>query len=430
MTFSEFGLSEPILRAVSAEGYVDPTPIQAAAIPLGLAGRDLVGLAQTGTGKTAAFALPLLHRLSQSRRSTGHGKSIRALILTPTRELALQIADSLAAYGRHTALRFAVVVGGVAMLPQIRAVTRGVDILVATPGRLEDLRRQGYIDLRAVEFFVLDEADRMLDVGFLPDIQRITKLLPQDRQTLLFSATMPDEVRELADNILRDPARIEIAPVKATTELIAESVCFVDKPHKTRLLASILQTRPVTRALVFTRTKHGADRVVEQLGKIGIRAAAIHGNKSQAARQRALAQFRAPRPPVLVATDLAARGLDVDGISHVLNYDLPLEPEVYVHRIGRTGRAGSKGVAVSFCDDSEHKLLRAIERILKRALPAERVDGLTGERPHAESRRPVVHQASTRPSTGKPGNRAPRNRAPHNRAKFGSRQRNAYAGVR
>jgi ATP-dependent RNA helicase RhlE len=274
-----------------------------------------------------------------------------------------------------------VVVGGVGMAPQIRAVTRGVDILVATPGRLEDLRRQGHIDLSAVEVFVLDEADRMLDVGFLPDIQRITRLLPASRQTLLFSATMPEEVRELADAILRDPARVEIAPVKATTELIDQSVCFVPKPHKTRLLANILRTGPVTRALVFTRTKRGADRVAEQLGRLGIRAEAIHGNKSQRARERSLAQFRAARPPVLVATDLAARGLDVDGISHVVNFDLPMEPEVYVHRIGRTGRAGAKGIAVAFCDETERKLLGAIERLLKRALPTGSVDGLTQDRP-------------------------------------------------
>uniref|UniRef100_A0A7C2P9W2 DEAD-box ATP-dependent RNA helicase RhpA n=1 Tax=Schlesneria paludicola TaxID=360056 RepID=A0A7C2P9W2_9PLAN len=387
MRFSELGLSEPLVRAVTAEGYDTATPIQAAAIPIALSGRDLIGLAQTGTGKTAAFALPLLHRLLQSTQPRGPKTAIRALILSPTRELAQQIAESLAVYGRHTELRSTVVVGGVGMGPQIRAVTRGVDVLVATPGRLEDLRQQGHIDLRAVEIFVLDEADRMLDVGFLPDIQRITKVLPAHRQTLLISATMPAAVRNLADGILRHPARVEIAPVQATTELITQSVCFVPKPDKARLLATLLKTQPVTRAIVFTRTKRGADRVAEQLGKIGIRAEAIHGNKSQGARQRSLAQFRAARPPVLVATDLAARGLDVDGISHVVNFDLPHEPEVYVHRIGRTGRAGATGVAVAFCDETERNLLRAIERLLKRPLPTDRVDGLTQERSRAPADR-------------------------------------------
>jgi ATP-dependent RNA helicase RhlE len=427
MKFSDFGLAEPILRAVSAEGYVDPTPIQAAAIPHALSGRDLVGLAQTGTGKTAAFALPVLHRLSQTRRAPGAGKSIRALILSPTRELAQQIAESLAVYGRHTELRSTVVVGGVGMHPQIRALQRGVDILVATPGRLEDLRRQGYVDLRAVEIFVLDEADRMLDIGFLPDIQRIAKALPAQRQTLLFSATMPQEIRLLADSILKEPARVEIAPVKATTELIAQSVCFVPKPQKTRLLATILQSQPVARAIVFTRTKHGADRVAEQLGKVGIRAEAIHGNKSQSARQHALARFRSSKPPVLIATDLAARGLDVDGVSHVLNYDLPIEPEVYVHRIGRTGRAGARGVAVSFCDDSERRQLQAIERILKRTLPTDQVEGLTGERPHTEPLRPAANHAQSRPQAGKSRNRFPRSR---DQVKSGGRRRKTFASSR
>jgi ATP-dependent RNA helicase RhlE len=430
MSFAEFGLSEPIVRAVAAEGYTRPTPIQAQAIPVALAGRDLLGMAQTGTGKTAAFALPLLDRLSRGPRPPQNGyRRLRALILSPTRELAVQIADSLQVYGRDTGLRHTVVVGGAGMQPQIRALKRGVDILVATPGRLEDLRQQGYVDFSRIEIFVLDEADRMLDIGFLPDVRRVVGLLPEERQTLLFSATMPQPIVELADSILRDPARIEIAPVKATTELITQSVCFIPRPQKTRLLATILKTEAVTRALVFTRTKHGADRVVEQLQKAGIAAEALHGNKSHAARQRTLAQFRSTRPPVLVATDLAARGIDVDAVSHVLNYDLPVEPETYVHRIGRTGRAGATGVAVSFCDESERKHLRAIERLLKKPLPTGKVLQLIDmplaieperERPVRGPRPPMNSQRSAGPRPfSPPAGQANRHRRPRPKAGLG-----------
>jgi ATP-dependent RNA helicase RhlE len=373
MSFHELGLSEPLLRAVSAEGYTTPTPIQSQSIPHVIAGRDLLGCAQTGTGKTAAFALPLLHRLTAAGNPPkGRGRRIRTLILSPTRELAAQIGTSLACYGRHTALRYTVVYGGVSQQPQTKALHHGVDILVATPGRLVDLMNQGFVDLGSVEIFVLDEADRMLDMGFLPDLKRVIAKVPKNRQTLFFSATMPDEIRQLANQILRDPVEVRITPVKATTELIEQSVCFVAKQQKSKLLTDMLAAQAVSRAIVFTRTKHGADKVVRQLNRSGFRADAIHGNKSQNARQKALASFKSNRPPILVATDVASRGIDVDGISHVFNYDLPIEPETYVHRIGRTGRAGASGVAISFCDHDERKQLKAIERLLRRSLNVDR----------------------------------------------------------
>jgi ATP-dependent RNA helicase RhlE len=373
MTFDELNLAPQLLRAVAAAGYETPTPIQEQAIPHVLAGRDVLGCAQTGTGKTAAFALPLLHRLTHAGNpSRGSGRRIRVLVLSPTRELALQICESFQTYGRHTALRYSVIFGGVGQNPQVRALRHGVDVVVATPGRLLDLMNQGFVDLRGVETLVLDEADRMLDMGFLPDLRRIIAKLPVERQTVFFSATMPGPIDELASAILRNPARIRVVPQKATTELIEQSVCFVPKQQKPQLLTEMLRKLPVTRGLVFTRTKHGADRVVRQLNQSGIRAEAIHGNKSQAARQRSLANFKSNRPPILVATDLAARGIDVDSISHVFNYDLPHEAETYVHRIGRTGRAGAAGIAVSFCDHEERKHLKAIERLLRKPID---VDG-------------------------------------------------------
>jgi ATP-dependent RNA helicase RhlE len=370
MSFEKLGLFEPILRAVVGEGYAIPTPIQSQAIPHVMTGRDLLGCAQTGTGKTAAFALPMLHRLTHSGNPPkGHGRRIRALVLSPTRELAGQIAESFRTYGKFTALRQTVIYGGVGQNPQTRALRHGVDILIATPGRLIDLMNQGYIDLSHVEVFVLDEADRMLDMGFLPDVKHIISELPTHRQTLMFSATMPEPIERLASAILRNPERIRIAPVKATTELIDHSVYFVPQKQKSRLLANFLHSRAFTRALVFTRTKRGADQVAKHLTKAGIPADAIHGNKSQNARQRALDDFKSDRTHVLVATDIASRGIDVEGISHVLNYDLPHEPETYVHRIGRTGRAGATGLAVTLCDHDERKLLKAIERLIRRALP-------------------------------------------------------------
>jgi ATP-dependent RNA helicase RhlE len=374
MSFAEFGLAQPILRAVAAEGYTIPTPIQSQTIPLAVAGRDLLGCAQTGTGKTAAFALPILQRLLGGEPSrTGRGRPIRALILSPTRELAAQIGDSFRAYGRHAGLRHTVVFGGVNQGPQVRDLQHGVDILVATPGRLLDLMNQRFIDLSAVQILVLDEADRMLDMGFLPDLRRIIAKVPRARQTLLFSATMPPEIAQLAGSILRDPVEVRVAPDRATTEQIEHAVCFVTREQKPQLLANFLNGPSVTRALVFTRTKRGADRVTRQLNRAGISAAAIHGDKTQSARQRALEGFKSNRNgrQVLVATDVAARGIDVDGVSHVLNYDLPLEPEIYVHRIGRTGRAGAAGIAVSFCDRDERQHLLAIERLLRRKLPVD-----------------------------------------------------------
>ena len=394
MLFEELGLSEPLLRAVASEGYSTPTPIQAEAIPHVLAGRDVLGCAQTGTGKTAAFALPILHRLSETAQPPrARGRRIRVLVLSPTRELACQIGDSFKAYGQHTNLRHTVVYGGVGQRPQVQSLQRGVDVLIATPGRLCDLMNQGFIDLGSVEIFVLDEADRMLDMGFLPDLKRVIARLPRERQTVFFSATMPEPIERLANAILRDPARVRIAPVKATTELIEQSVYFVAQPHKPKLLASFLAKSEVGRVLIFTRTKHGADKVARQLNLSGVKAEAIHGNKSQNARQRTLASFKANHLQVLVATDLAARGLDVDGISHVVNYDLPHEPETYVHRIGRTGRAGATGIAVSFCDNDERKHLMAIERLIRKRLNVDRD-------PETEA---LTAQADGRPRGGEGG---------------------------
>jgi ATP-dependent RNA helicase RhlE len=366
--FDQFGLAAPLLRAVTAEGYTTPTPIQTRAIPHVMAGSDLLGCAQTGTGKTAAFALPILHRLMSAEGKPQGRRKPRVLVLAPTRELAVQIGESFHAYGRHAGMRQVLIFGGVGQGPQVKALRAGVEIIVATPGRLLDLMNQGFVDLAAVEMFVLDEADRMMDMGFLPDVKRIIAKLPAKRQTLFFSATMPEPIEHLAQSILRDPVQIRVAPVRETTELIEQSVCFVPQKQKGRLLTDLLNTTATGRVLVFTRTKHGADRVAKQLLASGIRAEAIHGNKSQAARQRTLAAFKSDRAPVLVATDLAARGIDVDGISHVVNYDLPHEPETYVHRIGRTGRAGATGVAVSFCDQNERKHLQAIERLIRRRL--------------------------------------------------------------
>jgi ATP-dependent RNA helicase RhlE len=369
MSFAELNLSEQILRAVGEEGYEIATPIQTQAIPHILAGRDLVGCAQTGTGKTAAFALPTLERLiTNGSRPREKGRKIRALILSPTRELTSQIAESFRAYGRHTGLKQAVVYGGVGQNPQVRALQNGVDILVATPGRLLDLMNQGHVNLSYVQILILDEADQMFDMGFIHDLRRIVSRVPQDRQTLLFSATMPPPIRQLAQQWLRDPASVAVAPQGTPVELVKQSVYFVEKRHKPKVLAHYLRTEEGQRTLVFTRTKHGADKLVKVLTQAGIRAAAIHGNKSQNARQRALEQFKSQHPPILVATDIAARGLDVDGVSHVVNFDLPMTPEIYVHRIGRTARAGAEGIAVTFCDAEERSMLREIERLTRQKL--------------------------------------------------------------
>jgi ATP-dependent RNA helicase RhlE len=368
--FSDLDLIEPLQRALTAEGYTTPTPIQAMAIPPLLAGRDLLGIAQTGTGKTAAFALPLLQRLAANPRRP-LPRSARVLVLTPTRELALQIHESFGTYGRHLRLSRGTIFGGVGQAPQVRAAARGLDVLVATPGRLLDLLAQGHVRLDGLEAFVLDEADRMLDMGFIRDVRRIVALLPARRQTLLFSATMPDAVTALAESLLDDPARVAATPAAATVDRIDQRVLFVETADKRALLADLLSDGGITRALVFTRTKHGADRIAGQLAKAGVRADAIHGNKSQGARQKALAGFRKGAVRVLVATDIAARGIDVDGISHVINFDLPNEPESYVHRIGRTARAGADGIALSFCDAQETAFLRDIERTIRRAVPVD-----------------------------------------------------------
>ncbi len=368
-SFNEFGLAEPILRALSEENYVTPTPIQAQAIPLLLESRDLIGIAQTGTGKTAAFALPILNKLA-TNRARPERKACRVLVLSPTRELSGQILDSFRAYGRHLRLQTALAIGGVSMGKQVRALINGVDVLVATPGRLLDLVHSNALRLNAIDTFVLDEADRMLDMGFIHDIRKIVAKLPAQRQTLLFSATMPQDIADLAKQMLRDPATVAVTPVASTAERIAQRVIHLDRGAKQGTLASLLRSEPVDRALVFTRTKHGADKVARGLEKNGIPAGAIHGNKSQGQRERVLADFRAGRVRTLVATDIAARGIDVDGVSHVFNFDLPNVPESYVHRIGRTARAGAEGVAISLCSPDEAAYLRDIQKLIRMTIPA------------------------------------------------------------
>ncbi len=368
MSFADLGLIPPLLKAINDSGYSDPSPIQAKAIGPVLAGRDLLGLAQTGTGKTAAFALPVLQRLAGTPRVHGP-RPVRCLVLTPTRELASQVAESFRVYGKHLHLSTSVIFGGVGQHPQVEALRRGLDILVACPGRLLDLMNQGHARLGGVEVLILDEADRMFDMGFLPDLKRIVAAVPAKRQTLLFSATMPREIKSLADHVMHDPVEVSVAPVSSAAETVSQHVFHIDKNRKQSLLNHLLADPAVTRALVFTRTKHGADRAVRYLEKVGIAAAAIHGNKSQNARQRALDQFRSGGISVLVASDIAARGLDIDGISHVVNFDIPNEPETYVHRIGRTGRAGATGTAWSLCDGEERGWLADIERIMRRKVP-------------------------------------------------------------
>jgi ATP-dependent RNA helicase RhlE len=370
-SFQDFGLAETIARALKEENYLTPTPIQAQTIPLALEGRDVIGIAQTGTGKTAAFALPILHRLLQNRIKP-QPKTARVLVLSPTRELAGQILDSFNAYGRHVRLSSALTIGGVPMGRQVRSLLQGVDVLVATPGRLLDLVQGNAVKLGQVEFLVLDEADRMLDMGFINDIRKIVAKLPTRRQTLFFSATMPKDIAELADAMLREPARVAVTPVASTAERISQRIIQVDFTAKPAVLAQLLKQEPVDRALVFTRTKHGADKVVKGLAKAGIAANAIHGNKSQNHRERVLAAFRAGEIRTLVATDIAARGIDVDGVSHVVNFDLPNVPETYVHRIGRTARAGAEGTAISLVAGGEElAYLRDIERLIRIALPRE-----------------------------------------------------------
>lgn len=369
MAFQKLELIEPILRALKAEGYTTPTPIQQQAIPVILKGRDLLGCAQTGTGKTAAFAIPILQELYNAGHDHKAHRSIKTLILTPTRELAVQIGDSFTAYGKHTGLKHTVIFGGVSQHSQTEALKRGVDIVIATPGRLLDLMNQGYVRLQDLKIFVLDEADRMLDMGFITDIKKIIPKLPHKRQNLFFSATMPTEIRKLADSILHEPVTVEVTPPSSTVDAIAQSVYFVAKGDKTNLLLYVLKDKSIERVLVFTRTKHGADKVVKLLQRSGTNAAAIHGNKSQNARQAALTNFKSGKLRVLVATDIAARGIDVDNLTHVINYELPNVPETYVHRIGRTGRAGQSGVALSFCDAEEKAYLKDIQKQIAKTIP-------------------------------------------------------------
>lgn len=366
--FADIALVEPLQRAVRESGYTTPTPIQIEAIPPLLEGRDLLGCAQTGTGKTAAFALPILQRLAANRRRVA-GKHTRVLVLTPTRELAIQVHDSFRVYGEHLKLKYAVVYGGVGQGNQVRAMSTGVDILVATPGRLLDLIDQRYLVLDGLEVFVLDEADRMLDMGFIQPIRQILALLPKRRQTLFFSATMPPNIEKLAASILTDPVRVEVTPVSSTAELIAQSVMFVDKARKKDLLLFLFKDPKLKRVIIFTRTKNGANRVADLLDENGVSAEAIHGNKSQSARQRALENFREGKIRALVATDLAARGIDVDNITHVINFEVPNVAESYVHRIGRTARAGAQGIAISLCDAEERSYIRDIERLIGQPVP-------------------------------------------------------------
>ncbi len=403
--FDQLGLEEPILRAIKAEGYENPTPIQTQSIPEILKGRDILGCAQTGTGKTAAFALPMLHRLHAT-----HSKShkVRALILAPTRELALQIRDSFVIYGKHLPLKSAVVFGGVGLEPQMNAIRSGVDILVATPGRLLDLMERRVVHYDNLEILVLDEADRMLDMGFIHDIKRILKVLPKKRQNLLFSATIPKEVQGLIDNILVDPLKVEVAPVSSTSDQVTQSLYYVGRQDKRNLLLHILKGDNVTRALVFTRTKHNANKIEQFLMQAGIEAAAIHGNKSQNARQRALEGFKKGKVKVLVASDIAARGIDVDEISHVINFEMPNEAETYVHRIGRTGRAEARGVAMSFCDHEEMKHVPQIERVTKKKIPVVTDHPFIANSPDPANR--ASYSQSSEPSRNyRSSNRGPRN---------------------
>jgi ATP-dependent RNA helicase RhlE len=367
LSFSQLGISEPLCRALAAENYTHPTPIQMQSIPRLLEGRDLLGVAQTGTGKTAAFALPILQKLSKPQHPVPP-RAAHALVLAPTRELAVQIAESFATYGRHTGLRHTVILGGVGQPQQVKAMARGVDILIATPGRLLDLVQQKHVRLDQVKHFVLDEADRMLDMGFIRDVRKIVALLPKQRQSLLFSATMPNDVAKLAAELLHDPLRVEVTPEAVTVDLVEQRVHFVETAQKRALLTEMLKDPALARVIVFTRTKHHANRVSQHLERAGVSNDALHGNKSQNARQKALERFRSGHARVLVATDIAARGIDVDDVTHVINFELPHEPESYVHRIGRTARAGNSGIAVAFCDASERNLLRDIERLTRRPL--------------------------------------------------------------
>ena len=403
--FESLHLIEPILKALKTEGYTSPTPIQQQAIPYVLKERDLLGVAQTGTGKTAAFAIPILQLLVSKPKPAVLRPPMRVLILTPTRELAIQIGESFAAYGRHTGLKHAVIFGGVPQRPQETLLRNGVDIVIATPGRLLDLMSQHIANISTIEIFVLDEADRMLDMGFIHDIRKLITKLPAKRQSLFFSATMPPEIQKLADTILLNPVKVEVTPVSSTAEKIEQHLYYVEKKHKPNLLKHLLEQEHLTRVLVFTRTKHGADRIVKYLKANHIHAEAIHGNKAQNARQKALSNFKDGTTPVLVATDIAARGIDVDEISHVINYDIPNIAETYVHRIGRTGRAGKGGTALSFCEDEERPYLKDIQKLIKIQIPVVENHPYPSDVPFAPDRA-LVKAAPPRPKTQSRGGQA------------------------
>ena len=394
MSFNNLQLIEPVLKALTHEGYVTPTPIQEKAIPAILQRRDLLGCAQTGTGKTAAFVIPLLQLMHQQNMSR-QSRSLNTLILSPTRELAVQIGESIEAYGRYLRLQHVVIYGGVPQYTQVQAVRRGVDIIVATPGRLMDLVKQGHISLRNIEFFVLDEADRMLDMGFVHDVKRIIAKLPVRKQTLFFSATMPAQIKQLADSLLSNPVKAEVTPVSSTVEIIDQSVYFTEKQNKLSLLIHLLKNREIESVLVFTQMKHMADKLARSLSKAGITTEAIHGNKSQNQRQAALNNFKSRRTRVLVATDIAARGIDIDELTHVVNYELPNVPETYVHRIGRTGRAGASGVAISFCDASEKSLLTDIQKLIKKTIPVIKGHEFENNAPHIHHAPAPVRQGGS-----------------------------------
>lgn len=400
MSFKNLNLIEPVMKALTAEGYTIPTPIQKQSIPFVLEGRDLQGCAQTGTGKTAAFAIPIIQLLQQQKQ---HKSGIKVLVLTPTRELAIQIDESFAAYGKFTSMRHTVIFGGVSQLHQTNALRRGIDVLTATPGRLLDLINQGFIDLRQLEIFVLDEADRMLDMGFIHDVKKVIAYLPTKRQTLFFSATMPPEIQKLAKSLLVNPAKVEVTPPTSTVEKIEQSLYHTNKNDKPNLLLHLLDENKIRTALVFTRTKHGADKVVKYLLKNDVDAAAIHGNKSQNARQLALNNFKNGKLRVLVATDIAARGIDIDELTHVFNYDLPEVPETYIHRIGRTGRAGNSGIAIAFCDTEERGNLNDIQKLIGikvpvvEAHPYPAIYGLPIPKPAPIQRSRPVYRQDNRP---------------------------------
>jgi len=435
MNFRDFGLAEPIVRAISKEGYSVATPIQAQSIPVVLKGHDVIGIAQTGTGKTAAFALPIINRLltSKVKQDAGH-RPVQVLILASTRELALQIYESFKNYGAFASIRATTIYGGVGQQPQVRALRQGVDVVVATPGRLLDLIQQKLISLSDVHTLVLDEADRMLDMGFFPAIRRILKYVPKKRQTLMFSATMKPEIRELASSMLIDPVSISIEPKQKTTELVEQSVCFVPQKQKTRLLIELLTRANPSRAIVFSRTKHGADRIVRHMTAAGFRAEAIHANKSQNKRQRILEDFKSTAPPILVATDIAARGIDVDGVSHVFIHDMPTEEETYVHRIGRSGRAGATGVSIALCDPDERRMLRSIEKLIGMSIPVQEVEGFdfSAALDSADTERPDRGPRRGRPDSPRSPQAARRGRAASSegRASGEVRERRPAAGGR